>query len=262
MAWSTSSIGRVTRVEAARAAGLAFAAALLLSGGPAGRGLVVRAQEGPTPTIAAPATRTPRPTRTPRVTPTGAPTPWTAGALKMTLAAEPPLPVAGQAVRYELRLANAGEALSALTIDLVLPADFRLERLDDPFGQSAQAADLVRWFVPRLEPDAEAVLGLSGLVDPAAAGPQTLCALLLSAGAPAEHCARFGLAQAGAEGPEAGTPGSSAEAAWPSPTPVPAATVWRDLSGGTGASGLLLILGLGAFGVWLGLQRRSARGPE
>lgn len=251
----------MTRAEAARAAGLALAAALLLCGGPAGPASEVRAQEAPTPTAAPPATRTPRPTRTPRVTPTGVPTPWTVGALKMTLAAEPPLPVAGQAVRYELRLANAGEPVSALTVDLVLPAGFRLEQLDDPFGQSARAADLVRWFVPRLEPDAEAVLGLSGLVDPAAAEPQILCALLLSAGAPAEHCARFGLAPAGSQGPAAGAPVASAEAAWPSPTPAPAATLWRDLSGGTGASGLLVILGLAAFGVWLGLQRRSARGP-
>lgn len=205
-------------------------------------------------TVALPA-RTPRPTRTPRTTVTPTPTPFVAGALRLTLAAEAG---AESAVTFRVGLINQGESPATdLTIDITLPPGLILDPIAGDPGQTARAGDLVRWYLPRLEPGAEAALRLSGLMALAGAGQVELCATLISAGSPLEHCARFDLAAAEADGGSGQTAPAAPESALP--TAEPAGTVLSELPSAIASGWTLILLGVAALGVWLGLQRRGGR---
>lgn len=206
-----------------------------------------------TPT-AAPATRTRRPTRTPRTTPTLTPVPFEVGALRLTLAAEPGAGQSGQDVVLQVALANRA-AVPALgsTLEISLPDGLTLQRVEAVSGQTLQDGPLVRWYVPRLDPEAETSLRLTGL--PAQAGERSLrlCVLLLSAGSPVEHCGLFRLGGLGGERSAPPTEPLDVPTMAPPGGAVPD-ELWPRVAGWG-----LLALGLGVLGIWLGVQARGAR---
>jgi hypothetical protein len=203
----------------------------------------------------APPLRTLRPTRTPRTTATLTPTPFVAGALRLTLAAETG---AETAAEFRVSVINQGEdpALD-VTLDIAIPPGLILDPITDPSGQTARAGDLVRWYIPRLEPGAETTLRLGGVMAQLGGGGTELCATLLSAGAPLEHCARFDLAAGAADALARDLPPAAAQTTLP--TAVPAGTVVSELPGALRSGWTLIIVGLAALGVWLGLQWRGGR---
>ena len=208
-------------------------------------------------------TRTRRPTRTPRTTPTISPTPPVAGGLRLTLLAEPAQPLLRQRVSFVVELRNqSGQDLRELTLDISVPdvlLDFGVETR---VGETARAGQLLRWYLPELPRDTGTSLRLSGMVARSGGGRTQLCVLLLSAGAPLEHCSAFEVLSAPAAAPDADRSPSPDPGGLP--TAEPAGSLLEE-GGPALASGWgLLLLGLLILGAWLGLQlrSRSAAGAE
>lgn len=203
-------------------------------------------------TVAPDATRTRRPTRTPATTPTPSATPVVAGALRLTLSTLPAAGVDGQpALRVTLANRDAVPAIDA-TLEIRLPERVEVGEPRTDMGQALPGAGLLHWYIPRLEPGAGAELTLPFAPGSAQGQDLTVCVLLLSAASPLEHCAALRLA--------AGTSVTAAvatatvelpeDSALASAEPVPApAPPW---------GWALLLAGLGALGLWLGLRRRGA----
>lgn len=201
-------------------------------------------------------TRTRRPTRTPRTTPTISPTPPVAGGLRLTLLSEPAQPILRERVSFVVELRNqSGRDLRELTLDIGVPdvlLDFGVETR---VGETARAGQLLRWYLPELPRDSGTSLRLSGMVARSGGGRTQLCALLLSAGAPLEHCSAFEVLSAPAAAPlGAGTPTPDPGGL---PTAEPAGDLLHEAPRALASGWGLLLLGLGILGAWLGLQLRS-----
>jgi hypothetical protein len=206
-------------------------------------------------TVAPEATRTRRPTRTPATTATTTPTPVVAGALRLTLSA---LPAEGPDGQMALRVLLANrDLLPAVdtTLEIRFPDSLELADPRADMGQVLPGSAVLHWYIPQLEPGAAAELLLPLASGPTTPSEATVCVLLLSAASPLEHCAALQLTA----GPGAPTSGPAATEAAPleseplSPEPAPASA----LPWGWG----LLLAGLGALGIWLGLRLRGGR-PE
>jgi hypothetical protein len=213
---------------------------------------------GPTPE--ARPTRTRRPTRTPRTTPTVSPTPPVAGGLRLSLSAEPAVPVLRERASFLLELRNQSQVdLTDLTVELVVPDVLLDYRVEARVGETARAGALVRWYLPSLPRDSATTLRISGSVARSGSGRTQLCALLLSAGAPLEHCASFEVLSSRVQ------PGVGASASPPSsnlPTAEPQRSPLEEAPGALASGWTLLLLGLGILGAWLGLQLRGRREPR
>lgn len=206
-----------------------------------------------------------RPTRTPAASATPSPTPIAAAALRADVWVDPPLPVVGEPVRLGVDLANQDRAAAIdVTVDITLPAAFVDATLDVEPGETARAGSLVRWHIARLEPGARAALRLGGQAT-RATGPardDRWCLLLLSHGAPVEHCMRFeAVASAGA------APGSvplpeGASAAEPLPT-APTGIGLGDVAAGSTLAGWVVVaVGLVILGLWTGATMRGQRAGD
>lgn len=200
-------------------------------------------------------TRTPRPTRTPRTTPTVAPTPMSVGVLRMTIETAPRADPDDPRATVVVTLANRGvDPALGITLDIDTAAGFLLDRADAAAGQTARAGALVRWYLPQIDPGAAPVLRLTGTPAEVGGQPAVVCATLISAGSPIEHCAPV---QAPAE--DAGTRARAPSAAT-LPTAEPAGTLAAEAPGALRSGWTLFVLGLLALGVWGGLQWRSRGG--
>jgi hypothetical protein len=147
--------------------------------------------------------------------------------------------------------------MSDVTLDVEVPDGTAIENIDAGLGNTTQVDSLVRWHVPRLAAGGQATLKLRGLVAPLVASKIELCVMLLSAGAPLEHCAAYETVT----GPA--TPEDSEDSGAPLlPTAERSAAPNLGLDSGLGLGWLLLLLGAVGIGVWLALQRRGARRNE
>lgn len=197
-------------------------------------------------------TRTRRPTRTPRTTATASPTPLVAGGLRLAVASEPRLLAAGQRASLRISLANlTTQRVVDLTLQIRLPESVLVDEIDAGPGLISRAGGLVRWYLPGLDAGAAEALVMSGLVARAPAEGISVCALLLSNGSPAELCAVIGSTSA-ADGTRAPTEMPAA------PVEAPIEATGDAVDRGTLGLGVLL-LGLGALGVALGLRRPPPR---
>lgn len=208
--------------------------------------------EVPVPGVA---TRTPRPTRTPRTTPTTPPTAMAMGVLRMTVGTAPRGLDDETSVTVVVTLANRGaDPVAGATLDIDTAAGFLLSGVDAAAGQTARAGSLVRWYLPQIDAGTEAVLRLTGT--PAAVGGRrpTVCATLISAGSPVEHCVEV-------EPPPAAGAAAAPPVAATLPTAEPAGTLAAEAPGALRSGWTLFILGLLALGVWGGMQWRG-RGSQ
>ncbi len=207
------------------------------------------------PTATAPVTRTRRPTRTPRTTATHTATPVVAGALRLTLAQEPVLAAPGGGLTLRVLLTNRDlNPAVDVTVEVTLADELVPGPARTAVGQALAAEGAVRWYIPRLESGATALLELPAVVA-AAAGPESrVCVLLLSAASPLEHCivlraepATPSLARAPAPGDSES--GASSGEAVPAPDRggLPPELAWA-----------VLLAGLVALGAWLGLRLRES----
>lgn len=252
--------------------------ALLIAIAHAGPRPIAWAQDEPPPegeaSPEAPPTRTRRPTRTPRATATPTATPLPAAALRLTLGSEPPVPEVGEVVDVVFTLENrdANPALD-LTLEASAPGVLIADQVLADAGELLESGDLARWYLPRLDPGARATLRFRGVSARATSPllPSTYCALLLSRGAPLEHCAQLAVLTArGAavpDGDSEGDPGGDPEdaAAVAGPTALPAAPTGVGLEDLARAprelfGWLLLAVGAGAIGAWLGVLLRDRSG--
>ncbi|MFN2115284.1 MAG: hypothetical protein ACK2T6_06190 [Anaerolineae bacterium] len=205
-------------------------------------------------------TRTRRPTRTPRTTSTPTPTAIPAGALRLILAANPGAPAIGESVELLVVVANRTDASADdLTLQAYIPEALIVEAITAEDGQTASADGVVRWYVPRLMPGDDAVLRLRGVVSSAPEAGLELCALLLSAGAPLEQCARFEIRdELGAASAPGGEPEEQDLESGVATVVPPSSSLPVDVSP-TLLGWTVLIAGLAVLGVWLGLVLRGRR---
>lgn len=206
--------------------------------------------------VVGPPTR--RPTRTPRTTATLTPTPLVAGALRVTVSAEPGRPVAGEDVTFTVELANRGRgSVLDVTLDVSAPGEVVLSEVEALVGQTTELDSLVRWHIPRLPSGGETPLLLTGRVRPVVGSHLELCVMVLSEGAPLEHCAAFETVQGAA------TPAADDPAEGPA-YPTAAVVELFGMETGTGLrpGWLLFFLGLCGLGLWVGLQVRGTRTGE
>jgi hypothetical protein len=200
------------------------------------------------------ATHTRRPTRTPRTTATPTITPVVVGALRVTLAQEPAVAVPGGGVTLRLAVLNRDLAPAGdVTLEVTLPPELAPGSARTATGQVVTAGSAVRWYIPRLEAGAAALLELPASVRSAAGADSRVCVLLLSAASPLEHCIALraepapptlaagpGLGDVGATGASDSAPGTAAR------TGPPPELAWG-----------VLLAGLAALGAWLGLRLRA-----
>lgn len=218
----------------------------------------------------APPTRTRRPTRTPRATATATATPLPAAALRLTLGSEPPVPEVGEVVDVVFTLENrdANPALD-LTLEASAPGVLIADQVLADAGELLESGDLARWYLPRLDPGARATLRFRGVSARATSPllPSPYCALLLSRGAPLEHCAQLAVLTARGATAPGGDPEGDPEdaAAVGGPTALPAAPTGVGLEDLARAprelfGWLLLAVGAGAIGAWLGVLLKDRSG--
>lgn len=206
-----------------------------------------------------PPTRTRRPTRTPRWPGTAEPTALAMGAMRLEVALDPPAPEPGQLFRVLVDMANrAPLPLEQLTLDVAVSSQVRLERASASLGDAVVVDAITRWYVPLLPAAGRGRLTLEAVVMPAAARQVEVCVLVLSAGAPLEHCSVFGLGVGSAPDRSVGPTGQAVlEEGNALPTAVPAG-ILADVGGGPVLFGWLLVLvGLVGIGVWAGMQWRG-----
>ncbi len=202
-------------------------------------------------------TRTRRPTRTPKTTATLTPMPLVAGAMRITLAAVPAQPVLGESASFSVELANRGQgAVNDVTLDVTLPSDIVLERVEAVTGQTTQLDSLVRWHVERLASGGQSTLRLHCNVPPMASRELELCVILLSSGAPLEHCVVFETA-GGSVTQEAGA--GFAEPALPT-AEIAGAVILESGTGGV-LGWFMLLAGLVVLAAWIGLRLVAGREP-
>jgi hypothetical protein len=216
-------------------------------------------EEGATPE--ARPTRTRRPTRTPRTTPTSSPTPPVAGGLRLSLAAEPAMPILRERATFVIELANQGpDDAGGLTLDILIPDVLLDYSAETRLGETAQAGSLLRWYIPELPRESRASLRIVGTVARTGGGETRLCALLISAGAPIEHCSVFGVLASRSEGEGAAAPTVPVELDLP--TAEPAGSLIEEAPRALASGWGLLLAGFIIMGAWLGLQLRSGAKPE
>ncbi len=219
--------------------------------------------ETPAPTP----TGTRRPTRTPRATMTPTATPLPAGALRLVLALDPASPgdvaapiSVGEPFRASVRLFNV-DSLPALDLmlEIVLPAALLADDVRAARGEITRDEDVVRWYLPALEPASEVTLKVVGVAGSEAGGlrGQPLCVLLLSRAAPIEHCLEIRVA------PQQTLPGAPAASGEIDFLALPTAETGVGLSDVLAetprvlAGWGLLALGLGVLGLWAGVSMRG-----
>jgi hypothetical protein len=220
----------------------------------------VGAQEGESPTPAP--TRTRRPTRTPGATavPTGTPLP--AGALRLTLAMEPPEPRVGEEASLVVDLLGLDDVpLVELVLDVDLPVSLARAEVLSSSGETARAGSMLRWRLPALPPGGGAGLRLTGVPE-LASNDEIACVLLVSRAATMEQCLAFRVrppaAPSEAEGAlSRGVPGA------PPGEDLPVAPVgsgWSDVLQQPQAlvGWGLLLAGLAVLGGWLGASMGGA----
>jgi hypothetical protein len=224
----------------------------------------VGAQEGDAPTAVPAPTRTRRPTRTPGATavPTGTPLP--AGALRLTLAMEPPEPRVGEEASLVVDLLGLDDVpLVELVLDVDLPLSLARADAVSSSGETARAGSMLRWRLPSLPPGGGAGLRLTGVPELASNG-EIACVLLVSRAATMEQCLAFQVRPAAAP----------SEADGSLPRGVPGAPLGEDLPVAPVGSGWgdvlqqpqalvgwgLLLAGLAVLGGWLGASMGGA--PE
>ena len=222
----------------------------------------VGAQEEPPQGEVAPPTRTRRPTRTPRATATPTTTPLPAGVLRMVIALDPVQPAVGEPFEVSLRLQNVDTVPALdLTIEVQIPPALLTDGASAARGEVARAEETVHWFLPRLEASSEATLRVIGVAGSTSVGlrGEPLCALLLSRGAPIEHCIEIRIAPSKAVGLDSG--GAEGAGLEPLPTAV-SGLGFGDILAETPrvlAGWGLLALGLGVLGLWAGVSARRLR---
>jgi hypothetical protein len=178
--------------------------------------------------------------------------------MRVTLSASPAQPIAGEAVVFEIDIENRGQgAVNDVTLDITVPGEVAIERTEAGLGQATQLDSLIRWHLPRLAAGGQATLRLRGTVRPIVPQQLKLCVMLLSSGAPLEHCAAFSTLSG-----EATPWPDEAEAQSALPTaPVVGAAIMESSTGNL-LGLLLLLLGLLGLAAWLGLRYVSARRGE
>lgn len=247
-----------------RAAGSARAALLLaLAAGAvlAGRGALPARAQDPTAPPEPTAAPTRRATRTPRATALPTATPLPVGALRIAAGPEPPAPSVGEPVEWVVSVENRAPGASGeLLLELSLPAVLVVEAVEATEGETAREGRAVRWFVPDLAPGAVAVLRARGVAGRATAPrePDRGCVLLLSRGAPVEHCSRFDAGERVAGVDPAAVP--DAPAFPTAPTGVGLSDALPPPRAGLGL--VTLVVGFGALGTWLGSALRGAGAPR
>jgi hypothetical protein len=227
----------------------------------------VAAQEGEAPTPTPAPTSTRRPTRTPRATAAPTATPLPAGALRLTLALEPPEPRVGEEMSLVLDLLGLDDVPAAeLVLDIDLPPS--LARADDlpSSGETARAGSLLRWQLPSLAPGAGARLLLTGVPE-RASNDETACVLLVSRAATMEQCLAFRVrpepppGQAGDSAMGGGVPGAPLGEDLPI---APVGSGWGDVLQQPQAllGWGLLLAGLAVLGGWMGAAMGGRPEPE
>jgi hypothetical protein len=178
----------------------------------------------------------------------------TTGVLRITLAVDPPVPTAGTRVVFLVRLVNRGAAPALdVTLDVVPPADAIVDLIEPDLGVGYRDGRVVRWVLPGLAAGGEGRLRLEGVLSRTSRPDGALCAVLLSAGAPVEHCVPV---EAVASDGRPGSPASEPLTTLPTAEPAGALPASVDRAGALRWG--LLVLGLAALGTWLGLRR----GPD
>lgn len=212
-------------------------------------------------------TGTRRPTRTPRATTTPTTTPLPAGALRLVLALDPAQPgdadapiAVGEPFRASVRLLNV-DSLPAndLTLEIMLPRALLADDVRSARGEITRDENLVRWYLPLLEPSSEVTLNVVGVAGSEAGGlrGQPMCVLLLSRAAPIEHCLEIRVAPSQVLPGEAGGEGGIEFIALPTAaTGVGLGDVLAETPRVLAGWGLLA-LGLGVLGLWAGVSMRG-----
>ncbi len=223
------------------------------------------AEEGPpVPTeeptaIPARPTSTRRPTRTPRWEATVASTPLPTGALRVSVALHPAVPAPGQPCQVLIDLLNRNTAtLSDVTLDVTVPPFAGLADASATAGEVALVGAVARWYLPSISAGSQARLTVEAMIMPATARSFDVCVMVLSSGAPLEHCSDFALVavEASTEG-GVGTAGIEGAAVQALPTAPPSGLLPTPVAGQVMLGWLLVLLGLVGLGAWLGLQRRG-----
>jgi hypothetical protein len=175
--------------------------------------------------------------------------------MRVVISVSPGRPVAGDDVVFSIELTNRGQGTAHdVTLDVVAPGEVAVQRVDVVAGQTTRLDALTRWHLPRLASGGQATLLLRGNVRPLVGEHLELCVMLLSEGAPLEHCAAFETQQGqelAADAPDAQGP--------PFPTAAPVRVLGFDSGSDNYLGWLLLLAGLCVLGVWVGLQVRGSR---
>ncbi len=213
--------------------------------------------------IPAQPTRTRRPTRTPRSQTTAEPTPAPAGALRVEVALDPPLPAPGLPCRVLVDVANRDTApLADVTLDVTVPSFARIEDATPTSGEAALVETVARWYLPTLAAGSQVRLTLQLVVMPASARSLDVCVMMLSTGAPLEHCSLFGLGAGSGGDSQAARAWEAREGTSPVlPTAPPSGLLSTDVPRQVLWGWLLMFLGLAGLGAWFGLQLRSRVSP-
>lgn len=231
-------------------------------------GAVIAQDEPPEAETQAPTpTGTRRPTRTPQASATPTTTPLPAGALRMVLALDPAPREAeiasvsvGDAFEARVRLSNIDtRPAHDLTLEITLPEALLADDARTARGEINRTDDVIRWFLPILEPASEVSLSVYGVAGSEAAGlrGQPMCVLLLSRGAPIEHCLEIRV------GPGGSFPGGEGGPDQGAFIPLPTAATGLGLADVLAeapsvlAGWGLLALGLGVLGLWAGISMRG-----
>ena len=228
-----------------------------------GSRFVARAQEEGQPT--APPTRTRRPTRTPRATALPTATPLPAGALRLTLAMEPPVPRAFEEAELVVDLLGLDDRpIEDVVIDVDVPPVLVAGSARPSVGDTARAGSLLRWRVPGLPPGGGARLRVGGVPDHPSRD-ELACVLLVSRAATVEQCLPFEVRPAAEPTDSAvggGVPGA------PPGEDLPVAPVgrgWADVlrQPQALAGWAMLLAGLAVLGGWMGatMGARSSDDP-